>query len=124
MEVNFVNGSSVNHYINFGIQTVGYIEAAIVFFMFVMIFIIFTMYLLCELKFIAGLCGRIGEHEEKLLSLETITHEEPTTTKSSLSTDVLKEINEDLTASNNDSEGVESKVLLGVIIKYHANALQ
>lgn len=124
MEVKFFNDSSTNYYINFGIQTVGYFEAAMIFFVFVLIFIIFTMNLLCELEIVAGLCQQIGEYEEKKLSLVT-------SIKTSSYSNILKENCEELTSKSTsvfsdkiNNISLESKVLLGVMIKYHGNVLQ
>lgn len=130
MEVKFFNDSSTNYYINFGIQTVGYFEAAMIFFVFVLIFIIFTMNLLCELEIVAGLCQQIGDYEEKTLSLVAIT-EETSSVKSSSYSNILEETGEDLTSESTfdfkdkiNNINLESKLLLGVMIKYHANVLQ
>lgn len=125
MEIKFVNDPSLNYYINFVLQTVGLLEAVIIFFLLVLIFIIFTMSILYELDFVAFLCSQIGKYEEKSLSL-TIKKKENSIKKTTLSTDVLKEIFEDITLESKDktSTGLKSKVLLGVIIKYHANVLQ
>lgn len=117
MEVQFVNETSVNYYINFGVQTVGFVEAAVIFYIFSLIFFIFTMNLLCELKLIARLCEQIGENEEKLVPLLVNRQ------SGSLSTDVLQEIHDDLRSSN-VAEDFDTKTLLGVIVKYHGDVLK
>lgn len=88
------------------------------------------MSILYELDFVAFLCSQIGEYEEKSLLL-TIKKKENSVKKSTLSTDVLKEIYEGITLESTSGAkekstltGLTSKVLLGVIIKYHANVLQ
>lgn len=116
MEINFVTDVKMNERINFWSQTVAYIEAASVYYIFSLIFFICNMNLLNELSFIAQLCDRIGENEEKSINVSISSDKTHV-----LSHDVLQTIL--LDSAENEPEARDSKNLLRIITKYHANAL-
>lgn len=130
MEIKFVTVSTVNYCINYIIQAVGYVEGILVFSINVLMFVIFSMNTLCELEVIAALCSRIGEYEEQAIPL-VVTSDRNSVKQSTSYINILKDINEELVleSTSNDkfespSNNIKSEVLLGVLVKYHANVLQ
>lgn len=132
MELNFTTDLVTNFYVNFGIQTVAHINYASFFLINFILFYVFCITLIFELKFIEKICQKIGVIEARegqtvkpswirscsddALSSRNFFKEQRIKVRKQLIDKIV--ITEVSSVSQYDT-----KTLLKTILKYHVNAI-
>lgn len=136
MEIKFCNDTNTNFYLNFGVQFLGFSSIAIFFQVNLLIFFIFVINVIYELKLISKMCLKVGDTKEE-------GTDEPTTNLiiehyfvRNLSTKMKKlwrkyndhrkiqvKPHTDPESNRDQNDGISVKTLINTIIKYHTNIL-
>lgn len=118
----FSNNSTLNYYVNFGLQAANLYTWTFLFFIQCLIFFVIVINILFELKLIARLCEKVGDAEEKLLEKKS-SENEFIDSESSVSMTLMSQILDELNDERAKIENDETSILLKTIVKYHTRVL-
>lgn len=130
MEMNFIEDRKINYYLNFGIQSATDICAIPFYILNFTVFLIFSINLIYELKFIAKICQNVGNTDPAKKCYDPLKGPNTDGTSAAFSHNLLKDYktktiwNAKKAIMINPETNDETITLFAAIVKYHAAAVE